>query len=203
MGKRRAWLALLSATLMLSISLSGCLTLVVGREIMEGARGTPTIEDTSMAYDLSHEFTSTEFSAIAHGNQTVIPIDETVSEVIVHFGVQLSYDDVGGVGLENFTAGQRYVEAWLYPPGESPNGNPWWHERTEEDFAQNRSRWADQQFESGDWLLEVDAMGYGVDAPIDSLSFHDTFELRVTVIRPCVIFPETPDVCTPQVELED
>lgn len=203
MPARKTWLALIVGLLMVSIPMSGCLSLVVGREIMEGARGTPSIEETSSTYDLSHLFTSTELAAISHENQTVIPIDDTVSEIIVHFGVQLSYDDVGGIGLENFTAGQRYVEAWLYPPGEAPSGNPWWHERTEEDFAQNRTRWADQQFESGDWLLQVDSMGYGVDAPIDSLSFHDTFELRVTVIRPCVIFPENPDACIPLVELED
>ena len=42
--------------LFLTMSLPGCLSLVYGREIMEGVRGEPKIDEDWRVYDLSHTF---------------------------------------------------------------------------------------------------------------------------------------------------
>ncbi len=38
--------------------------------------------------------------------------------------------------------------------------------------------------------MEIDARGYGADLPLEQLSFHDYFEMTLTITKPCVQFAE-------------
>ena len=50
--------------------MSGCLSLVAGREMMEGARGEPEVEQTSTDFVLNHDFivdgTGLPFDQVQH-----------------------------------------------------------------------------------------------------------------------------------------
>ena len=44
------------ALLFVSMAMPGCISLVLGREMMEGVRGEPEVREMSTPYDLSHTF---------------------------------------------------------------------------------------------------------------------------------------------------
>ena len=181
--------------ILLASSTSGCLGLVATRELMEWSRGTPTTSEQTESYSFQHTFSSnsTELEAIIHrpAPQDIL-FDEQVKEISIYFRVQMDFDEVGEFGLNNFTGSIRYVHARLWEPGANPNTDePFWEENaTSDHYPPIERRYA--PFKPGVWVLEVEAQGYGLTAPIEQFSFHDEFEVIVNVVRPCIIYPEQP-----------
>ena len=199
--RTRGLLSIFAVSLMLSMSLSGCLSLVIGRELMEGAREPPYVTDVVESHRLAYTFTTNSIDSYQHSNQTNISIDHTVSDIIITFRVQMDADSILGplgVNVSQWTGEERYVEAWLY----EPDGSERWNMRTEDDMALNRTEYESPPltFPSGEWNLVVDSRGFGWQT--DLLEAHDSYELTVTIVKPCITFGESPDTCTPLVELD-
>jgi hypothetical protein len=179
---------------------SGCIGLVVSRELMEQVRGVPETEDAVLVYSFDHVFDSTDpEDIIFHPEPHQIRIDSEVKEIQVFFRVQMDFSEIAGFETGNLTSTVRYVHAMLWEPGANKNTDtPYWEENATTDRYPPLQRFS-PPFELGVWELEVDAQGYGLDTPIDQISFHDEFEVSVSVIRPCIEFPERadPDECIP------
>ncbi len=200
--RTRGLLSIFAVSLMLSMSLSGCLSLVIGRELMEGAREPPYVTDVAEQHLLAYTFTTDALDSYQHSNQTNISIDHTVSRIIINIRVQMDADSFLGIipgwDAANLTGDERYVEAWLY----KPDGSEWWNIRTEDDLATNITDYESPPltFPSGEWNLVVDSRGFGWQT--DLIEAHDSYELTVTIVKPCITFGESPDTCTPLVELD-
>ena len=83
---RKRTLSAIMTLLFISLAMPGCLSLVIGREMMESTRGKPNIEQVDSAYDLSHTWQNITDPDDFHEIKTIlIPIDHTVQEVIVNF----------------------------------------------------------------------------------------------------------------------
>ncbi len=197
LGRRGLLPAVLLTLLLLG---PGCLGLVATRELMESLRADPSHRDQEVTVGWSYSFDLDNLSSAQYHNTTDVPVDDTVQEIILIFQAEFPYN------FQNVTGDLRYVDARLWEPGvRDGGGQPFWQMRVTEDQPQIRERWQDKDaaFAVGDWLLEVEAQGYGMDAPIDIVSFHDKFDIYVTVIRPCVHFAEVhaSDECTDLVDL--
>ncbi len=193
------------AVLFLSMSMSGCLSLVLGREIMEGVRGEPEIKDEWTPYDLSHSFVVDEsggnpLEQIQETKTEQIKIDETVSKIIIVFKTSVNYH----VGDSD----QRYVHVellWCDDLGSNcDTANPIYERMadngsySQETFELNREI---DQFEDGLWRLTIEGRGAGTSTGISTLDFEDSWLLLVRVARPCLEFPESKPECTPLVDL--
>jgi len=192
--------AILPLLLAILFTTPGCLGLVVSREMMEDLRVDPSHRNQEVTVGWSYEFDLDNLSSAQYHNTSDIPIDYTVQDIIVIFRAEFPYN------FQNVTGDLRYVHARLWEPGvRDGGGTPFWELRVTEDQPQIRERWevGSEPFTSGDWMLEVEAQGYGIDAPIELASFHDQFDVYVTVIRPCVHFAEVhaADECTDLVDL--
>ncbi len=197
----RAAKPLFLAAILLSMSLfSGCIGLVASRELMEWNRGVPETKDEVVVFGFDRVFDSTDpADIIFHPQPHQIRIDSEVKEIQVFFRVQMDFSEIAGVETSNLTSTVRYVHAMLWEPGANKNTDtPYWEENATTDRYPPLQRFS-PPFEFGVWELEVDAQGYGLDTPIDQISFHDEFEVSVSVIRPCIEFPERadPDECIP------
>tara|TARA_B100001750_G_scaffold248275_1_gene277957 strand:+ start:2904 stop:3503 length:600 start_codon:yes stop_codon:yes gene_type:complete len=197
----RARLALVLAMLCFSTSLlSGCIGLVASRELMELNRGVPEIDNQMVQYKIENTFDSTEIEAIIFNPEPlIIKIDSEVSEMKVLFRVEIPYSTLAGVDISNFTSEVRYVHARLWEPGANKNtDSPFWEDNATKTYYPQPKKFY-PPFEEGAWELEVEAQGYGWTSPVDQLSFHDNFEVSVTLTSPCTIFPESADTgeCTP------
>ncbi len=189
--------------LFLTMSLPGCLSLVYGREIMEGVRGEPEIDEDWRVYDLSHTFVlegADAFSQIQESKTEQIEIDETVSEVVIIFKTSVNYH----LGESD----QRYVSVQLLWCDEfGPNcdtSNPIYEVMADNGSYPQETVEIDRditQFDDGMWLLTVDGRGGGTNTGISTLDFEDSWLLRVRVVRPCLQFPESPTECTPLIDL--
>ncbi len=189
--------------LFLTISLPGCLSLVYGREIMEGVRGEPKIDEDWRVYDLSHTFVlegADAFSQIQESKTEQIEIDETVSEVVIIFKTSVNYH----LGDSD----QRYVSVqllWCDEFGSNcDTSNPIYEVMADNGSYPQETIEIDRditQFEDGMWLLSVDGRGGGTNTGISTLDFEDSWLLRVRVVRPCLQFPESPTECTPLIDL--
>ena len=189
--------------LFLTISLPGCLSLVYGREIMEGVRGEPKIDEDWRVYDLSHTFVlegADAFSQIQESKTEQIEIDETVSEVVIIFKTSVNYH----LGESD----QRYVSVqllWCDEFGSNcDTSNPIYEVMADNGSYPQETIEIDRditQFEDGMWLLSVDGRGGGTNTGISTLDFEDSWLLRVRVVRPCLQFPESPTECTPLIDL--
>ena len=189
--------------LFLTISLPGCLSLVYGREIMEGVRGEPEIDEDWRVYDLSHTFVlegADAFSQIQESKTEQIEIDETVSEVVIIFKTSVNYH----LGESD----QRYVSVellWCDEFGSNcDTSNPIYEVMADNGSYPQETIEIDRditQFDDGMWLLTVDGRGGGTNTGISTLDFEDSWLLRVRVVRPCLQFPESPTECTPLIDL--
>ena len=189
--------------LFLTMSLPGCLSLVYGREIMEGVRGEPKIDEDWRVYDLSHTFVlegADAFSQIQETKTEQIEIDETVSEVVIIFKTSVNYH----LGESD----QRYVSVqllWCDEFGSNcDTSNPIYEVMADNGSYPQETVEIDRditQFEDGMWLLSVDGRGGGTNTGISTLDFEDSWLLRVRVVRPCLQFPESPTECTPLIDL--
>ena len=188
--------------LFLTMSLPGCLSLVYGREIMEGVRGEPEIDEDWRVYDLSHTFVlegADAFSQIQESKTEQIEIDETVSEVVIIFKTSVNYH----LGESD----QRYVSVellWCDEFGSNcDTSNPIYEVMADNGSYPQETIEIDRditQFNDGMWLLTVDGRGGGTNTGISTLDFEDSWLLRVRVVRPCLQFPESPTECTPLID---
>lgn len=177
--------------MLVSTSLSGCLGLVMSREIMEWNRGEPTEDRVAVVYQFNHTFDSTDPQDIIYNPEpAAIRVDSEVKEIQIYFRVQMDWSEIAGFETNNLTGNVRYVHARLWQPGADKNTDePYWEDNATTDKYPPMKRYH-PPFEEGVWELEVEAQGYGMTTPIDQISFHDEFDVSVTLIRPCVKYPE-------------
>ena len=184
---------------------AGCIGLVMQREILEGMREKPVFimkEDGPEPWDVTFESDSLE--AISYTNETIIQFDETVAKLTIVFRAQFPYSSILEELVGNETNQYRYVEVRLWEPGvREAGGNPYWEVRATQDYPLERVEFSGNFFD-GNWLVEIDARGYGWNSPLEPASFHDHFDLTVTLTKPCVRFAEVHDVgeCTDLSELQ-
>lgn len=198
------------AVLFVSLAMPGCLSLVLGREMMEGARGLPEVKETPTEYDLSHTFVVDGSELLPTQTQktlfTPIPVDDTVQGVVINFETTVNYH-LGDSDI-------RYVQVELLSCEDDGSGNPincdesnpiydvmadngsYEPERIELDRNEN-------PFDSGVWSLTVDGRGTGWNTGLTIVDDQDSWTLVVTVIRPCLAFPDDDfEECTPTIEFE-
>ena len=108
-------------------------------------------------------------------------------------------------GIFKTDVGARYVEAKLFPCevpdaceaifyqySEGVSGNSTEFTVTEPPFLEG--------FEEGMWRLDVEGNGVDLSA-VPGVGWQDSWSLWVTVLRPCVEFPENDDDCIPTVDI--
>ncbi|MDP6325420.1 MAG: hypothetical protein QF684_07665 [Candidatus Thalassarchaeaceae archaeon] len=206
---RKRTMSAVMALLFVSLAMPGCLSLVVGREMMESTRGFPEVREEPTLYDLSHTFVidGTEILP-TQGQKTLfepIPVDDTVREVIIYFETTVNYF-LGDADI-------RYVHVELLWCEDDGSGNPVNCDDSNpiyEVMADNGSHEPERTeldrnvnpFESGIWSLTVDGRGTGWNTGLTIVDEQDSWILRVTVVRPCLSFPESPEECTPTIEFE-
>ena len=191
--------------LLISMFSTGCLALPVQRELMESWRDPPVLLDKPIQAGWSHSFdTGATLDSVIFQAETELVFDETVAKLEITFRAQLPWSDQIEEIIGNDTNEVRYVEARMWEPGtKSSGGEPFWELRVTKDYPLDRFQWPGP-FEEGNWILEVEARGYGITTPVDQASFHDQFDLLATITMPCVRFPQTHDQgeCTFLSELE-
>ncbi len=189
----RARVAALCMLLMLIVSTAsaGCLGLVMQREVMESMREEPVVinKEESHLWDVTFDSDSLSSEAIQYTNETQIAFDDTVSKLTITFRAQFPYSSILEEVVPNGTNEYRYVQVRVWEPGvKAAGGDPYWEVRATQDYPLERFEFSD--LVNGLWLVEIDARGYGWDSPIDQASFHDHFDMTVTITKPCVHFAE-------------
>ena len=200
----RTRLTVFSLLLMLFFSTisAGCMGLVMQREIMEDMRDEPFVINREEAYLWDVTFNSDSLESVQYTNQTQIVFDETVSKLSITFRAQFPYSSILEEVVPNSTNEYRYVEVRVWEPGvKESGGNPFWEVKATQDYPLERFEFS--ELSNGNWLVEIDARGYGFDSPIEQASFHDEFDVSVTITKPCVHFAEIHDSgdCTDLSEL--
>ena len=200
----RTRLTVFSLLLMLffSTTSAGCMGLVMQREIMEDMRDEPFVINREEAYLWDVTFNSDSLESVQYTNQTQIVFDETVSKLSITFRAQFPYSSILEEVVPNSTNEYRYVEVRVWEPGvKESGGNPFWEVKATQDYPLERFEFS--ELSNGNWLVEIDARGYGFDSPIEQASFHDQFDVSVTITKPCVHFAEIHDSgdCTDLSEL--
>ena len=187
----RTRLTVFSLLLMLFSSTisAGCMDLVMQREIMEDMRDEPFVINREEAYLWDVTFNSDSLESVQYTNQTQIVFDETVSKLSITFRAQFPYSSILEEVVPNSTNEYRYVEVRVWEPGvKESGGNPFWEVKATQDYPLERFEFS--ELSNGNWLVEIDARGYGFDSPIEQASFHDQFDVSVTITKPCVHFAE-------------
>ena len=200
----RTRLTVFSLLLMLFFSTisAGCMGLVMQREIMEDMRDEPFVINREEAYLWDVTFNSDSLESVQYTNQTQIVFDETVSKLSITFRAQFPYSSILEEVVPNSTNEYRYVEVRVWEPGvKESGGNPFWEVKATQDYPLERFEFS--ELSNGNWLVEIDARGYGFDSPIEQASFHEQFDVSVTITKPCVHFAEIHDSgdCTDLSEL--
>jgi len=207
---RKRTMSAIMALLFVSMSLPGCLSLVIGREMMEGARGAPTVSSTPTSYDLSHTFVINTsdpnlVTQVVEDKYAQIPIDYTVQNIIIIFETNMKNEDLIPDELDERRVEVRLV--WCDENGANcDDSDPIYHVMADDgSYPQTRTELdrSDPKFEDGLWELTVEGRGIGWNTGVSIVDSQDSWSLRVTVMRPCLTFPETPDICTPTIELND
>jgi hypothetical protein len=201
---RRAICAIL-ALLFISIPMSGCLSLVAGREMMEGARGEPMVEETSTDFVLNHDFivdgTGLPFDQVQHSMTDQILIDRTVSEILIVFKVNFNFDDIIPEEVDFREVDVRLL--WCDDDGLNCDESDPIFSQTETDSWEGSieiKRDETSAFQDGLWRLQVTGTGAGSNTGISG-EVQDGWRLTATVFRPCLSFPESPEECTPTIDL--
>ena len=178
------------------------------REIMESLRDDPEPinKEESTHWDVTFNSDSIEeFQAgLIYTNETTIQFDETVSKLTIVFHAQFPYSSILEQVVPNGTNEYRYVEVRVWEPGvKAAGGNPYWEVKATQDYPLERFEFSD--LVNGNWLVEIDARGYGWDSVVDEVSFHDHFDMTLTITKPCVRFAEIHDLgeCTDLSVLQD
>ena len=189
-GRTKTLLVL--AILLTSTLTSGCLGLALQREVMESWRAPPSTFPKEETFGWDHTFESSGVEAAEpFEREELIMFDESVTELIITFRAQFPWSSQIEDVIGNETNEFRYVEVRLWEPGvKESGGDPYWEVRATKDYPQTPFVLGDGQLMQGNWLFEVEARGYGITAPIEQLSFHDSFDVYLTITRPCVQFAE-------------
>ncbi|MDG1536790.1 MAG: hypothetical protein P8Q45_06180 [Candidatus Thalassarchaeaceae archaeon] len=188
--------------LVVSTVSAGCLGLVMQREIMESLRDDPEVINKEESYFWDVTFDSDSIEAIQYTNETPIEFDETVSKLTIVFRAQFPYSSILEQVVPNGTNEYRYVEVRVWEPGvKAAGGNPYWEVKATQDYPLERFEFSD--LVNGNWLVEIDARGYGWDSPVDQASFHDHFDMSLTITKPCVRWVDTDAECTDLSVLQD
>jgi len=155
--------------LLVSMLSSGCLALPVQRELMESWRDPPILLDKPLQVGWSVSFdTGASLDSVIYQNETELAFDETVAKLEITFRAQLPWSDQIEEIIGNDTNQVRYVEARIWEPGtKSSGGDPFWELRVTKDYPLDRFQWPGP-FEEGNWILEVEARGYGITTPVTS-----------------------------------
>ena len=192
--------------LLASTVTSGCLGLAAQREVMESWRELPSTFPKEERFGWDHTFESSGIEAAdPFQREELILFDESVTELVINFKAQFPWSSQIEDLIGNETNEFRYVEVRLWQPGvKETGGNPYWEVRATQSFPQDEFVLGNGSFTDGNWLFEVEARGYGITAPIEQLSFHDSFDVYLTITRPCVQFNEVHDAgeCTFLSDLE-
>ncbi len=200
---RKRTMSAVMALLFVSVAMPGCLSLVVGREMMESARGVPEVREKPILYDLSHTFVF-EDSATPTILYEEIPIDDTVREIIIIFETSVNYF-LGDADI-------RYVHVELLwceddgagNPMNCDEANPIYEVMADNGTYENERIELDRNidlFESGLWTLTVEGRGSAIPVETGTIAdWADWWSLKLNVIRPCLSFPESPEECTPTIE---
>ncbi len=178
--------------LLTSTLTSGCLGLALQREVMESWREPPSTFPKEETFGWDHTFESSGVEAAEpFEREELILFDESVTELIITFRAQFPWSSQIEDVIGNETNEFRYVEVRLWEPGvKESGGDPFWEVRATKDYPQTPFVLGDGELMQGNWLFEVEARGYGITAPIEQLSFHDSFDVYLTITRPCVQFAE-------------
>ena len=184
MGSARS-LALALALLVLSSTVAGCISLVPAREMIESLRSPPGIVITEDKVNISHTFDSFVISEVTspHTAHRVIGMDDSVTEMQIYFRATMPTSG----WTSDISNSIRYVDAKLL----RPDGSVYW----EKHVTQSKSpvdNFAEGPFDNGQWRLEVEARGIGID--LGGVSVKDDFVVIITVRRECVVYP-TDDDC--------
>ena len=184
MGMRRNSLAVfLLMTLMMS-SLSGCLGLLQAREAIEELRDDVYQVSYPDKVDMAHTFTT--ITVQPYSNQTSFPVDEAVERIEIYFKVGMSGSDQISCIDEVLTSELRYVRAEVT----TPSGISFWLQDVCEDVTPTVDTFEpDPEFETGDWMLNVEARGWGENT---IGAFQDNFIIVITVHRVCQQYPVEP-----------
>ena len=205
LGHHRRTICAILVLLFLTIPLSGCLSLVAGREMMEGARGEPQVRESSTTFILDHDFiidgTGLPIDQVQHSMTDQILIDYTVSEIRLVYKININADSLWPEEWE-----VRYVTIelfWCDDDGLNCDEDVPVHSQTYEnseegDISISRD---ETQFENGLWRLQVEGVGFGTDTGTIPGETRDGWRLTATVYRPCLSFPESLDECTPTIDL--
>ena len=172
------------------------------REIMESLRDDPETIDKEESTRWDVTFDADSIEAIQYTNETPIEFDETVSKLTIVFHAQFPYSSILEQVVPNGTNEYRYVEVRVWEPGvKAAGGNPYWEVKATQDYPLERFEFSD--LVNGNWLVEIDARGYGWDSPVDQASFHDHFDMSLTITKPCVRWVDTDAECTDLSVLQD
>jgi hypothetical protein len=206
MMKRSSTAVSIIAILLASTLTSGCLGLAAQREVMETWREPPLTIEKEETFGWDHTFYSSGLEAAdPYEREELIQFDESVTMLVINFRAQFPWSSQIEEVIGNQTNELRYVEVRLYEPGvKEAGGDPFWEIEASSDYPQTRFSIGNGTFVEGKWTFEVEARGYGITAPIEQLSFHDHFDVYLTITRPCVRFDEVHESgeCTYLTELD-
>ena len=173
---------------------------------MESWREPPLVIDKEETFGWDPTFESTGLEAAdPYETEELIEFDDSVTMLVINFRAQFPWSSQIEEVIGNQTNDVRYVEVRLWEPGvKEAGGDPFWEIGTSNDYPQTRFTLGNGTFVEGKWTFEVEARGYGITAPIEQLSFHDHFDVYLTITRPCVRFAEVHESgeCTPLTELD-
>ena len=160
---------------------------------MESWRELPKVIEKEETFGWEHTFESTGFEAAdPYEEEKLIEFDESVSMLVVNFRADMPWSDqLEDVLGDEVTSEFRYVEVRLWEPGvKEAGGYPFWEINATSSHAQERFTPGNGTYIEGNWVFEIEARGYGITLPVEQLSFHDHFEVYLTITRPCVRFDE-------------
>ena len=181
--RRNSLVVFLLMTLMMS-SLSGCLGLLQAREAIEELRDDVYQVSYPDKVDMAHTFTT--ITVQPYSNQTSFPVDEAVERIEIYFKVGMSGSDQISCIDEVLTSELRYVRAEVT----TPSGISFWLQDVCEDVTPTVDTFEpDPEFETGDWMLNVEARGWGENT---IGAFQDNFIIVITVHRVCQQYPVEP-----------
>ena len=167
-----------TVVLLLSTTLSGCLSLVPAREFLEWQRDDVRLVTVYDREDISHTFKQIE--ATPYENETGFYVDDTVSQIDVYFKASFSFSDEVGCLDTGLT---RYVRATLLMPDDNV---AWSTDVCENANPPEEHLLPQPEFVRGEWRLTVVARGAGEEF---LNQFQDSFSVVVTVHRECVQYP--------------
>jgi hypothetical protein len=182
---QRGLMAAVVSLLFLSTTVAGCISLIPAREMMESLRDPPRIKTTEDKVNISHTFDSLEISELTAPitGQRIITMNESVVQMQIYFRATMPTSGLTG----DISNSIRYVDAKLL----RPDGSVYWEQHVTESKSPV-DNFAEGPFEPGEWRLEIEARGIGID--IGGVAVKDDFIVIVTVTRKCVEYP-TEDEC--------